>query len=296
MIVKLIGCKYRKNNLAFDTHNVYPMIKHSPQIKTLEVTYRQRAFKIEYFFRQGTRETIVMVHGLGGAKENYYEACKSDALAEHTLIFFDNPGTGNSTYYNDFLLNIDDLVAISSIFIEHLNLPKFILCGTSMGGLTTLLYLKSADQGRVKAYINIEGNLLPEDCMFSSKVVGYDFEAFAADIFPKTIRDMKAKGNTGYHIIANNLQLNTNVISYYNYSFQTVSYSGTGDLLKQFIALDIPKVFIYGDANRSLSYLPELIRGGVLVTEISGSDHFVFYDNPKELYDVIGAFVDELRE
>ncbi len=32
---------------------------------------------------------------------------------------------------------------------------------------------------------------------------------------------MKAYGNAGYHIITNNLQLNTNVISYYNYSFQT---------------------------------------------------------------------------
>ncbi len=64
---------------------------------------------------------------------------------------------------------------------------------------------------------------MPEDCMFSSKVVTYDFDTFATQIFPKTIVDMKAKGNTGYHIIANNLQLNTDVRSYYNYSFQTLN-------------------------------------------------------------------------
>jgi pimeloyl-ACP methyl ester carboxylesterase len=270
------------------------MMKQTPEIKTANISYKGKTFNIEYFFRKGNKETIVLLHGLGGAKENYYETCKSAALADHTLIFFDNPGTGNSTYYEDFVLNVDDLAAISSLFIQQLNIPDFILCGTSMGGLTTLLYLKNDRQGKVKAYINIEGNLLPEDCIFSSKVVTYDFETFANSVFPKTIVDMKARGNTGYHIIANNLELNTNIRSYYNYSFQTVEYSSTGDLLKQFIALNIPKVFIYGQENRSLSYIPELVKNGVNVKEISNSNHFVFYDNPKELYDVIGDFVNKL--
>src|SRR4030095_11166149 len=267
------------------------MKKKTPQIKVAEVLYKEKPFRIEYLYRQGQKETIVLLHGLGGAKENYYEACRSDALAEHTLIFFDNPGTGNSTYYEDFLLNVDDLAAISSLFLKQLNISNFILCGTSMGGLTTLLYLKNDAQSKVKAYINIEGNLLPEDCMFSSKVVTYNFETFANEVFPKTILDMKAKGNTGYHIIANNLQLNTNVKSYYNYSFQTVEYSATGDLLKQFIAMRIPRIFIYGSENSALSYIPKLLSSGVPVKEISNSNHFVFYDNPKELYDVMANFI-----
>lgn len=273
------------------------MEKQTPQIKTIDILYKGKTFNLEYFYRPGHKETIVLLHGLGGAKENYYEACKSDALAAHTLLFFDNPGTGNSTYYEDSLLNVEDLAAISSLFIEQvtgqLHVTDFVLCGTSMGGLTTLLLLKNQLKTRVKAYINIEGNLLPEDCMFSSKVVSYDFDTFANQVFPQTVVDMKAKGNTGYHIIANNLELNTNVRSYYNYSFQTVEYSATGDLLKQFISLNIPKVFIYGEENSSLSYIPELVKNGVTVKKISGSNHFVFYDNPKELYQVIGDFVNQ---
>jgi len=268
------------------------MQKQTPQIKTIEISYRERAFSIEYIYRQGHQETTVLLHGLGGAKENYLEACKSNALADHTLIFFDNPGTGNSTYYDDFVLNVDDLAAISASFIEQLKITNFILCGTSMGGLTTLLYLRTNNKKKVKAYINIEGNLLPEDCMFSSKVVTYDFATFETQIFQKTIVEMKANGNTGYHIIANNLQLNTNVRSYYNYSFQTVEYSATGDLLKQFISLNLPKVFIYGQENSSLSYIPELIKSNVPVKEVPNSNHFIFYDNPKELYEAIGDFID----
>ena len=270
------------------------MKKRTPQIKVAEVLYKGKSFSIEYFYRQGQKETIVLLHGLGGAKENYYEACKSDPLAGHTLISFDNPGTGNSTYYENFPLNVDDLAAISSLFIGQLNISNFILCGTSMGGLTTLLYLKNGGMSKVKAYVNIEGNLLPEDCMFSSKVINYDFDTFNSEIFPKTILDMKAKGNTGFHVIANNLQLNTNVKSYYDYSFQTVEYSATGDLLKQFISMPIPKIFIYGDENNTLSYIPELLTNGVTVKEISNSNHFVFYDNPKELYEVMAHFIAEL--
>ena len=270
------------------------MKKATPQIKTIELLYKGKAFNIEYFFREGQKDTILFVHGLGGAKENFFESCKADSLAEHTLICFDNPGTGNSTYYDDLLLDIDDLAAITSLFIDNLNLTNFILCGTSMGGLTTLLYLKRGGLAKAKAYINIEGNLMPEDCMFSSKVVTYDYDTFKNQIFPKTVVDMKNRGNAGYHIIANNLQLNTNVKSYYNYSFKTVEYSSTGELLKQYLTMEIPRVFIYGDENNSLSYIPTLLRNNMNIKEISGSNHFVFYDNPKELYDVIGDFVNEL--
>jgi hypothetical protein len=118
-----------------------------------------------------------------------------------------------------------------------------------MGGLTSLLYLRGKGAKNVIAYINIEGNLVPEDCMFSSKAVIFDRNTFSNQIFPQTIIVMKNNGNAGYHIIANNLQLNTNAKSYYDYSFQTVKYSSTGELLKQYISLDLPRLFIYGEEN-----------------------------------------------
>ncbi len=53
-------------------------------------------------------------------------------------------------------LNVDDLAAISALFIDHLTTGKFILCGTSMGGLTTLLYLKNHATNNVIAYTKHE--------------------------------------------------------------------------------------------------------------------------------------------
>ena len=267
----------------------------TPRIKTIELSLKGRPYNIEYFIRKGNKETILFIHGLGGAKENFWESCKSDALADHTLICFDNPGTGNSTYYEDLILEVDDLAEITAQFIDRLGLKKFILAGASMGGLVILLYLNRGGSEKAKAYVNIEGNLMTEDCMFSSKVVIYDYGTFANDIFPKLITAMKNNGNTGYHIIAYNLQLNTNIKSYYNYSFQTVKYSGTGDLLKQYLSMDIPRIFIYGDENKNLSYIPELASNGMNIQSVSNSNHFVFYDNPKEMYDVMGAFINTLK-
>jgi len=45
------------------------MSKQPPQIKSTDVFYKDRVFNIEYFYRQGEKETIVLLHGLGGQKK-----------------------------------------------------------------------------------------------------------------------------------------------------------------------------------------------------------------------------------
>jgi pimeloyl-ACP methyl ester carboxylesterase len=105
---------------------------------------------------------------------------------------------------------------------------------------------------------------------------------------------MRQHESAGYRIIANNLELNTNVRSYYTYSFQTVEYSGTGELLDQYLNMDLPRLFIYGDRNEGLSYLPKLRSAGLTLEAISGSDHFVFYDNPRGLYQAVVKFLNTL--
>ncbi|HEX4372497.1 MAG TPA: hypothetical protein VHZ50_04235 [Puia sp.] len=39
------------------------MAKQTPEIKTAGIPYKGRIFNIEYFFRQGQKETIVLLHG-----------------------------------------------------------------------------------------------------------------------------------------------------------------------------------------------------------------------------------------
>jgi len=70
------------------------------------------------------------------------------------------------------------------------------------------------------------------------------------------------------------MALNVDIRSYYAYSFETVKESDSGHLLKAFLEVPIPRLFLYGEANRTLSYLPRLRASSIQVTEIPSSAHF----------------------
>jgi pimeloyl-ACP methyl ester carboxylesterase len=72
-----------------------PIQTHFPHLDLLAVEWRGREFRLPYLYREGTGgPCILFVHGLGGAKENFYAAFQSPALADCTLVTFDQPGTG----------------------------------------------------------------------------------------------------------------------------------------------------------------------------------------------------------
>ena|SRR5206468_11706861 len=83
---------------------------------------------------------------------------------------------------------------------------------------------------------------------------------------------------------------------YYAYSFETVRESDSGRLLQEFLAMPVPRLFLYGTANSTLSYLPRLRQSDVEVHEIARSAHFLFYDNPVDTFDAIARFVNNHAE
>ena len=138
-------------------------------IKRLEISYHNEPLHIEYFLREGKKEILLYLHGLGCSKKDFIEAASFDELNDYTLIAFDFPGCGNSPYPENASLGMDDLTGITRIITSELSLNKLVIIGHSMGGLVALLYIKKYGKG-VKAFISIEGNLAPEDCMFSREV------------------------------------------------------------------------------------------------------------------------------
>ena len=52
-----------------------------------------------------------------------------------------------------------------------------------------------------------------------------------------------------------------------------VDLSDHGNLMKTFLSLPFPRMFMYGEQNSSLSYLPELESHGVQLSEIPHSAH-----------------------
>ena len=268
-----------------------PIQTNLPRLDRLTVEWRGRCFSLPYLYRDGSRgAAILFVHGLGGAKENFYAAFQSPALADCTLATFDEPGTGLAAFDPDAGLDVSALADMAQSVADQLLPGPYFLAGASMGGLIALLKLRRHGIGRIMGCINLEGNLSPEDCMFSRRVVSNDLESFTP-VFRRMMVELRASRYAGDTLIAHNMALNVDIRGYHAYSFETVAESDSGRVLDEFIGLPIPRLFLYGEANKGLSYLPRLRAGGVRVREIPSSAHFLFYDNPVDTFRAVGEFV-----
>ncbi len=259
----------------------------------LAVAWGGRRLSLPYRRRTGTGPALLFVHGLGGSKENFSAAFDSPALRDCALLTFDLPGSGAAEFPVDAGLDVSALADLTQAVAEALLPTPYFLAGASMGGLITLLQLRHHGRGRVRGLVNLEGNLCPEDCMFSRRVVPHARETFVQEVFPGMIAELRRSPYAGDRIIAEDLTTKIDARAYHAYSFQTVAESDSGRLLAELLALDLPRLFLHGDANRGLSYLPRLRAGGVRVQEIPASAHFFFHDNPGATFEAIGAFVHE---
>ncbi len=271
---------------------LFPVKANLPRIAQLNVEWNGRSFSLPYLHREGTGgPAVLFVHGLGGAKENFLTAFQSPALADCTLVTFDEPGTGLAEFQEDAGLDVSGLADLTQNVADRLFPGPYFLAGASMGGLITLLQIRRHGLGRIRGLINLEGNLCPEDCMFSRRVVPHKLEEFGSTVFQQMIEELRSSRYAGDQIIANNMALNVDVRSYHAYSFETVAESDSGRLIEEFLALPVPRLFLYGEVNKGLSYLQRLRDSPVQVMEIPGSAHFLFYDNPVATFQAIGDFV-----
>jgi pimeloyl-ACP methyl ester carboxylesterase len=244
-----------------------------------------RQFQINYFDRPGAEDTLLYVHGLGCSGEDFLTMMEQPALEGCRLVSYDHPGCGSSPYDVNHPLNIDCLVEVLEAFVDAMELDGFLLVGGSMGGLIALLYAER-NPDKIKGFVNVEGNLTPEDCMFSRYVVGNSFDHFEENVFPKIKRAVAARRGRGF---AGHLAVvqRANPRAYYDNSFQLVEYSKDGTLLNRFLALPMEKYFVYGEENRHLTYLPTLRQSSCRVFEVPQANHFLFYDDPKAFADIL---------
>ena len=71
-----------------------------------------------------------------------------------------------------------------------------------------------------------------------------------------------------------------------------VRISDNTDLISAFTGLPGATAFVYGDANRSLSYLPTVARtGGVACIEVPPCGHFPMYSNQPAMWAAIEATI-----
>ena len=142
-----------------------------PNLECEPIEHRGRTFDIGYFIRGGSGPTLVYFHGLGNTKEDFLGATTVAELEDFTPLGIDAPGCGaSSPYFPEVPLGIDDLVEVTFKLVTALGLQDLTLIGQSFGGLIALQFAcRHGDL--VSRFVNIEGNVSPEDCEIQSRDV-----------------------------------------------------------------------------------------------------------------------------
>jgi pimeloyl-ACP methyl ester carboxylesterase len=246
--------------------------------------------------RDGDLAPMVFLHGFGSTKEDYVDLALQPAFAGRAFVAYDAPGCGETSCEDLSEISIPFLMETAKAVLRHLGIGRFHLVGHSMGGLTALL-LAHQHRDRVLSFVDIEGNVAPDDCFLSRQVLTHpsdDPESFFEDFIQRTRRSPPYSNP----LYAAGLRHKVRAGAVQGIFESMVDLSDHGDLMSKFVSLPCPRMFMYGEQNASLPYLPALAASGVELAEIPHCGHFPMYSNPVAMWDRIAKFhaYEELHE
>lgn len=257
--------------------------------ETVDLVVRGVQLHVAAIHRAGEGPPIVFLHGFGSTKEDYADMAHYPMFAGRPFVAYDAPGCGETVCHDLLKISIPFLVETAKAMLDRLGLERCHLVGHSMGGLTALL-LAHEDPDRVLSFINIEGNVAPEDCFLSRQIIDFPAEN-AETFFDDFIERVWHSPFYSCPLYAASLRDKVRANAVRGIFTSIVDLSDHGDLLAKFLSLLCSRLFMYGEQNASLSYLPYLQAGGVSLASISCSGHLPMYSNPVEMWARIAAFL-----
>lgn len=239
---------------------------------------------------------IFYVHGLGESGLCLEGIMGHPLLREYSHLAPDMPGYGKSPWL-EVPPGISELADLLAGWLSSLGLPKVILLGHSMGGVIGTLLCERFPE-TVRSFINVEGNVSHEDCLFSSDIgactledfLVKDFDAFRDTIYEKGLSERALRF---YH--ASLLMCDPRAI--HRNSMELVRLSQREDLADRLGSLPLPSCYFRGNPRGTQGYsLGLLKRASVPIVEISDSGHWPFIDQPDEfagkLFEVLSGLSD----
>lgn len=264
------------------------MVQRSWSRQTLDLSVHDVAARIAAIGSPGP-EPVVFLHGFGSTKEEYADFTQFPGLAGRPFLAYDAPGFGRSTASDLATVSIPFLVDVALAVLDRLDIDRFHVVGHSMGGLTALILADRAPD-RVLSFTDIEGNLAPEDCFLSRQIVTHghaDPTKFLREFANRSVQSVEySSALYGSRVLTT---VDPNVVRPVFESM--VDLSDHGDLLTLFANLPMPRMFMHGQQNAHLSYLPELRRRDVTLAAIKHSGHWPMYSNPPAMWTALRRFL-----
>lgn len=241
----------------------------------------------------GRRGTVVCIHGLGESGLCFEHLVRYPGLREWRLLIPDLPGYGRSPWRPE-PLGLADQADHLAEWLRERGERRIVVVGHSLGGVTGLL-LCERHPDLVAAFVDVDGNKSPDDCVFSGQAAAMDLAAFQSEGFDELRAAVFAKGqkdlaHRGYYV---SLRL-ADPRAYHRNSLELLELSGREDLAERLAALPLPARYIAGIpdgvSDRSLELLA---AAGVDWIGVKPSGHWPFIDQPEQFVAVLGRTLAE---
>lgn len=229
--------------------------------------------------REGKDDLLVLLHGLGCVKESFAALWDAPDLAGCGLYAPDLPGHGASHNLAPETWTMQGMAACVS---EALNraatgYDRIHLVAHSMGGAVGLLLAEQSGLP-LASFINVEGNLVAEDCgLLSRRTAEMDLAMFVGGKF-ETLKE-RARGSDDPVVRKWAGWMDTCAAdAFHATSRSLVEWSDCGRLLGIYLGLAAPTTYIFGEHSANPDVLAHLENAQTRM--IAGCGHFPMIEMP----------------
>jgi pimeloyl-ACP methyl ester carboxylesterase len=257
----------------------------------LNCRYRGQDVRVAVKFRRASDDLVVLLHGIGCSKESFDAAFATPELDIYSICAIDLPGHGKSSKgLSHELYTLSSYAAVTKRAISQLQKRngepfRVYIAGHSMGGAVGVLVAGMRQiRGKITHLVNVDGNLVGEDCGLVSRSIAVQSpDRFAEEGFGRLLTELRTSGRGDFAAWA---QWCEQAVpdAVHAAARSLVAWSDREVLLRQFNQL-VSKAFVYGALDDKEYLLKRLERTAQLPVTAAG--HFMMVDNEKAFYETL---------
>lgn len=252
------------------------------QPEYVTIKYKDHEFKLSVKKRINSEHLILFLHCIAGAKESFDAAFGFAGLSAYSLCTFDSLGFGSSDKPKDFSYKLEDQAAVAKELVDQLKPKTLSIVAHSVGGATGLLLARELPN--VAHFINVEGNLVAEDCgLITRGTAEQSPEEYEKRGFQNFLHMLVSSERPDFHEWAKWYKQASPGATHAT-ARSVVEWSDSGKLLEIFNGLE-NKTYIYGDEEPKSYLLPRFKH--VDVRYLPGLKHFMMVESPKIFFTAI---------